>query len=133
MTLVAGARRHPIAVRWRDDVGWELRCPRCVERKVACFWPLTDEFWDRRRMSRCRACEKARQRDQKRHRYQTDPVARERMIASSRTYHADNPGKRTAYNRAKWVVIKGDPILLANERERVRRAQATYRARRRAA
>lgn len=45
-------------VRWRDDLGFELRCEDCAyRRQFACFWPLTREFWDPERgMSRCRAC-----------------------------------------------------------------------------
>ncbi len=121
-------------VRWRPDVGFELRCPRCAEKKVASFWPLTDEFWDKNRMSSCRACERERQRDAKRLRYQTDPAFRARMVATVAEYrHGDVVGKRTAYNRARWIVIKSDPLLLAQERERTRRAQRAYRERQRAA
>lgn len=120
-------------VRWRPDVGFELRCPRCAEKRMACFWPLTDEFWDKHRMSRCRACERERQATQKRERYHGNPAFRRRMLTVVREYRMDNPDKRRTYNQARWLVIKSDPILLANERERTRRAQAAYRARRRAA
>lgn len=46
-------------VRWREDVGWELRCEACAHkgRPGGSYWPLTEEFWDHRRsMVRCRAC-----------------------------------------------------------------------------
>ena len=44
-------------VRWRDDTGWEFRCAECASQNTPCYWPLTDEFWDKRAgMGRCRAC-----------------------------------------------------------------------------
>lgn len=44
-------------VRWRLDVGWEMRCSACRLAKKAAWWPLTHEFWNPRKgMSRCRAC-----------------------------------------------------------------------------
>lgn len=45
-------------VRFREDVGWELRCEGCAYRRnQVCYWPLTHEFWDPERgMGRCRAC-----------------------------------------------------------------------------
>ena len=45
-------------VRFREDVGWELRCEGCAYRRnQVSYWPLTHEFWDPDRgMGRCRAC-----------------------------------------------------------------------------
>jgi hypothetical protein len=44
-------------VRYRQDVGWELRCESCAVLHGERYWPLTLEFWDPRHgMSRCRAC-----------------------------------------------------------------------------
>lgn len=128
-----GRVRRRTAVRWREDVGWEARCERCVVKKVACYWPLTDEFWDKARMNRCRACERERQASQKRHRYQTDPAFRDRMLEAVRTHRRENESKRADYNRFRWIVIKSDPILLAKEHVRKRVASAAYRARKRAA
>ena len=84
-------------------------------------------------MNMCRACERDRQAVRKRQKYHADPVFRAQTVAAVRQFRVDNPGKRTAYNRARWRVIKADPILLANERERVRKAQKAYRARQRMA
>lgn len=45
-------------VRYREDMGFELRCEDCAyRRQFASFWPLTLEYWaPERGMSRCRAC-----------------------------------------------------------------------------
>ena len=46
-------------VRYRADVGFEMRCDDCVRRNDGngWFWPLTTEFWNvKHGMSRCRAC-----------------------------------------------------------------------------
>lgn len=42
-------------VRWSED-GWQMRCPDCPARVSPRWWPLTEEFWDRRNLARCRAC-----------------------------------------------------------------------------
>lgn len=42
-------------VRYRRDVGFEMRCDECPSG--ARYWPLTVEFWNvRAGMSRCAAC-----------------------------------------------------------------------------
>lgn len=47
--------RGHLALRWRDD-GWEARCPDCKHKAGGKWWPLTDEFWMKANMARCRAC-----------------------------------------------------------------------------
>jgi hypothetical protein len=48
-------RRGP--VRWREDVGFELRCDYCSYSKLDRYWPLSIEFWSPNRgFSRCKSC-----------------------------------------------------------------------------
>lgn len=83
-----GIRSAP--VRWRDETGWELRCPDCSKRGQANhFWPLTDEFWNRRQMQRCLACAAVRRRQRDRARYWTNAEARARDLAQARRYKAE--------------------------------------------
>src|SRR5690349_12611752 len=58
-------------IRWRDDTGWELRCPDCsANGRTSVYWPLTEEFWDKRVMTRCRACHAVLRRKWERHEYE---------------------------------------------------------------
>ena len=78
-------------IRWRDDTGWELRCPDCAARgQHTSYWPLTDEFWDRHMMARCRACERARLNRRDREKYAADPAERARRNAAARAYRAES-------------------------------------------
>jgi hypothetical protein len=44
-------------VRYRPDTGFEMRCEGCAAKRVACWWPLTTEFWNQwSGLTRCRAC-----------------------------------------------------------------------------
>lgn len=50
-------------VRFREDVGWEMRCDDCKLRgRSAFYWPLlpVGEFWSARTQIRCQACERER-------------------------------------------------------------------------
>jgi hypothetical protein len=52
-------------IRYRADIGWELRCESCSHDREQSYWPLTLEFWNPNAgMTRCRACwtEAARER-----------------------------------------------------------------------
>lgn len=83
------ARSKDVPVRWREDVGWELRCPQCSSRKRACFWPLTEEFWDRQRsLTTCRACLLMRKARLAREAYAKDPEARLNAVRAYRHAHA---------------------------------------------
>jgi hypothetical protein len=71
-------------VRFREDVGFEFRCPTCRT-----FWPLSREFWyPRRGMRRCLACIRAADARGQRRRYLRNTTHRERRIIASRTYRA---------------------------------------------
>jgi hypothetical protein len=73
-------------VRYRPDVGFEMRCPVCTVRGDERYWPLTVEFWwPARGMSRCRACWRAERTAQQRCRRRR-PGVRVREIAKMRAY-----------------------------------------------
>jgi hypothetical protein len=65
-------------VRYREDVGWELRCEACAfRRQEASYWPLTLEFWSPERgMGRCRACWNDRRQRQRKGIRSIDVIAR---------------------------------------------------------
>lgn len=124
----------PAPVRWRDDTGWELRCPDCAKRGGQCFWPLTDEFWQKRAgMQRCRACMNARDARLHRQAYARNVPLRERRREYNRKYRAANRPVARIKDQTRQEQVKADPLLLEQSRERGRRRQAAYRARKRAA
>lgn len=118
-------KRQTAGVRWREE-GWELRCPHCPPGMV--YWPLTEEFWDRKRMTRCRACwrthEKARlteaqreaRRQYAREWNQRNPeYNRHRMAVQRRLFPTETAARRSAY--------------YYNNREKVLAQQREYKAR----
>jgi hypothetical protein len=75
-------------VRFRPDVGFELRCDECADRGGgACFWPLDLEFWvPRRGMTRCRACHTRRDTINQRRLREESAAHRERDVKRMRAY-----------------------------------------------
>jgi hypothetical protein len=73
-------------VRYRDDVGFELRCDVCARNSgVTCYWPLTAEYWNHQAgMGRCRACWLVLYRNRE------------------RAARAANPELRRAHDRARY-------------------------------
>lgn len=73
-------------VRYRPDVGFELRCDPCGKRRVTeCYWPLTLEFWQPSRgMTMCRACRRRKDAQAAREKYARDPATRRRKLADAR-------------------------------------------------
>lgn len=121
-------------VRYRDDVGYELRCPDCASLGRSCFWPLTDEYWDKRRgFRRCRACQGALDARRAKARYLSNTTARERKREASRRYYAATRQAQRLRHQDRWQAIKTDPERHAQEIARVREAQRRYRERRKAA
>ena len=121
-------------VRWRADTGWEVRCKDCAKAKVsAAWWPLTDEYWRRDSMIRCRACHLAVKRRKSREHHARDPRAnrersrayyeanRELLLLKGKDRHDRTKAERSAYMKA---------YRLANL-ERIKAYQAAYRARNR--
>jgi hypothetical protein len=99
-------------VRWRDDVGFEMRCEDCLaSAKGQCFWPITLEFWNPERttekgtragrgMTRCRACWRERDAYLFRTRYSKRPSIREKNRLRNEQYRAENRDVIRAKNRA---------------------------------
>lgn len=95
-------------VRWRADVGWEMRCDSCAISKGARYWPITREFWDTNRgLSRCRACWSAYERNRRR-----TVAANRRRSEAQRIYQRD------------WMRTRRRLQRLAEGRERYERRAA---------
>lgn len=88
------------AIVYRDDTGFEARCPDCARAKRAAYWPITLEFWDPTRvnaeggrlgrsMARCRACWQAKDARDRRRRYLRDEALRERETRRNAKYRAE--------------------------------------------
>ena len=117
-------------VRWRDDTGWELRCADCAAQDTSCFWPLTDEFWDKRRgMNRCRACYRSYDNRMHRERYASDAEHRARRLMNAKKYRTAARQAQHIKDQMKWERTKNDPVRLERAREKGREAQRRYRAR----
>lgn len=111
-------------VRYREDVGWEMRCEDCKTKDGTggFYWPLLPygEFWGKC-LSRCVACERARIR---RHRRRTkgrspDPVSaadsRRNAAAKARIRYYRNREVILARHRAKYAA-DSDRILAERRR-----------------
>lgn len=121
-------------IRWRDDTGWEARCGDCAARNEARFWPLTDEFWDKRKsMRRCRSCQKSLEAKRARESYQSDTAVRERRRLAARRYRAQTLASQRIKAKTKWEAIKADPERYEANKARARESQRRWRERRRAA
>jgi hypothetical protein len=133
---VAAAVSNPgTPIRWREDTGWEYRCPECAKANRQCFWPLGPEFWDRPRgMARCRACWKARDARASRARYAALPeLKKERRREQARSYRRAARHAQAIKDRAEWQAILRDPALHEAAKAAGRVHQAAYRQRQRAA
>jgi hypothetical protein len=81
-------------VRWSKELElFEMYCPDCVVATSpgACFWPLTEEFWDKYNMQRCKACNMKRDRDRIALRRKTDEVFKNRQVKQSREIRGFQP------------------------------------------
>jgi len=86
----ARPRSHGRSIRWGANEEPQMQCPDCAAAGgLTSYWPLTSEFWDRRNMSRCRACNLARKRRKAHEAYWADPeTERQRAAEYSRKHHA---------------------------------------------
>lgn len=120
-------------VRWREDVGWELRCEGCfLKGQGTTYWPLTFEFWEPRNMKRCRACHKDYQAARKKAKYRADAAYRDHQIGKTRAWRAANPVAVKEHARSRWARLIANPKLLAEHAERQRERQRLYKQRQRA-
>lgn len=110
-------------VRYRTDVGWEMRCDDCRHRHIASFWPLTMEFWNPRNLARCRACHRERKNAYERaseskreylRRYR--PACRGAIAIKNAAYYAANRERLLAYERAYRA--RNRDRILAQQRAR---------------
>ena len=82
-------------VRYRPDIGWEMRCDDCVARgRSGSFWPLLPEgeFWAGRHLTRCVACERERIATKRR---RTPHLRRDRRTEAAKAklrYYLDREG-----------------------------------------
>ena len=121
-------------IRWREDTGWEYRCGSCVALDEASFWPLTDEFWDKKRgMLRCRACWRALDRQASRQRHASSEEIRAHKRAYSRRYRAQNKRVQHLKDADRWERIKADPVQLEAARAKGRESMRRWRERKREA
>ena len=112
-------RKHN--VRWREDVGFELRCEVCSYRKQACYWPLTSEFWVvNKGLSRCRSCWNEYE-NGRRMRKNISAIAKKN--AERREYSRTWRQRRREYNRV-WMQNKRERERIAEGRERYERRKA---------
>lgn len=88
--------------RFREDVGFERRCPMCHD-----WWPITLDFWDKRWTTRCRACIRAWKRENQNRRYVTEEGYREDRKAAARLTawkdRKNNPDVVAARKHAYWT------------------------------
>ena len=108
-------------VRWREDTGWEFHCGTCRQ-----WWPLTDEFWRRDRMSRCRACWIEYQRVYQNEKYAVDEKYREEKKAAARltAWKERVTQPLVISDRKRAYYIANRDRILARERERYWRKKA---------
>lgn len=121
-------------IRWREDTGWEFRCGDCAQKEEARFWPLTDEFWDKRRgMLRCRACWRDLDRRVSRERHASSEEVRERKRRYSKRYRTENRRVQHLKDADRWARTKADPVAHEKAKEKGRESMRRYRERVRAA
>ena len=73
-------------VRWSIDLEcFEMYCQDCVTaaHPGQNFWPLSEEYWNKHNLQRCRACNMKRQRDRIARRRREDPEFKARSKAQS--------------------------------------------------
>lgn len=110
------ARSHQ-PVRYREDTGFEYRCPTCEQ-----WWPLTLEHWQPANgMARCRACWRAYHAALERGRGHDDAVRAAKREANALRYRLNKAAYQASQRR--WR---------AANRERIAAYNKAYRARRRA-
>ena len=98
--IVGAAGQRTRGIRYREGT-FEMRCGDCVASSgVTAYWPLTEEFWNLRNLSACRACLLARKRRAAKERYWADPETH-RNIA--RRYYAENEAIVLLKKRARYA------------------------------
>lgn len=136
-----GARRHVFryrGVRYRADVGFEMRCDDCAARHDGSpwYWPITTEFWhETRGMVRCRACWSLYDRKKEQQRRARDP---ELTRARDRARYRRNRDvvrikRRVYYEEHRDRILSRSRAYYEENRERLLEANRRYKAQRKAA
>ena len=104
-------------VRYREDVGFELRCDDCARNSgVTCYWPITTEYWNHHAgMGRCRACWLVLYRRRERENRAANPEARR---AHDRARYRAN--RRVLLIKRRVYYLENRDAILAESRERYR-------------
>lgn len=118
-------RASPVAVRWREDTGWEFRCEDCSARaRAGSFWPLDFDFWDPRAgMQRCRACWAAHVRRRRLERDLAQPGYSQRW---QRRYYRENRAQILRTKRAYYYAHRD--AINAKRRARYQASKQLERA-----
>ena len=125
--------RLPRGVRFREDVGFEMRCDSCATSGGTRYWPMTTEFWwPTHGLSKCRACHQHDEARKLREKRVADPAFQARIYARNAKYRAEARAAQRVKDQQKWQRIQSDPILLARARERSRESSRRYKAKQRA-
>lgn len=83
-------------VRYREDVGFEMRCESCSRKGIESYWPLDLEFWNvNKGMTRCKACWTEYERQRK-----NRLTATARNTAAKRKYQREWAARKRAEERA---------------------------------
>lgn len=85
--------------RYDREIGFERRCPECLD-----WWPITLEFWDKRWLTKCRACVKTWRRNYQNEKYRTNPEFRE--------------VRKEAARLSAWMMRVNEPERLRERRRR---------------
>lgn len=122
-------------IRWRSDVGFEMRCDECARRgQSRTYWPLDLEFWrPRAGLARCRACQLEDNARRERERYWNDPEYRARKLAALTRSAKDRAATDKVKRLERYARLKQDPVRYAEFLERVRIANRKQREKRKAA
>ena len=79
--------RYRANVKWDpDNECFQMWCPDCrgTGNSGTAWWPLTEEFWQKDNLQRCKACERKREADYIAKRRRDDPEFKKRQVAQSR-------------------------------------------------
>jgi hypothetical protein len=96
-------------VRYREDVGWEMRCDDCQRTGRGCiYWPLLPigEFWSARTQVRCQSCERERLRRYRRRHQEFHPRDHRTAAEKARIRYYLNRATILAQHRARYAAKK---------------------------
>lgn len=120
-------------IRYREDVGWEMRCDDCARNGHGpSYWPLDPpgEFWSTTTQMRCKGCERyrLRMRDQRMDAANPSPNRardrRRKAAASSKRGYYRNREAVLADRRAKYAADRDRILAVRKARYWAKKAAA---------